>query len=160
MYPTIGHKPFELPKTSPVFQGMMKGDQKWVFLPIFSNSQPSITKTARRALYFDRFSKFFQILVQNKILHQSKRLREVSENIAISTLHITYPYYNTIVVIIPLWFWNHCCLVWITRVLYIDITSKNTSVVNDSWKLKIDSQRMRKIDWSGAYTDLSAPRGC
>ena len=55
--------------------------KKHVFLHIFHNSQPSFAKTARRALYFDRFQKFFQILAQNKISHQTKLSWGMYENL-------------------------------------------------------------------------------
>ena len=68
--------------------------RKSVFLSIFNDSWLSITKKARRAWIFDRFSIFFQILDQNNILHQSEGCSAVSENILFLSPRIAYPYYK------------------------------------------------------------------
>ena len=81
--------------------------KKSLFLAIFSDSEPSITKMARRALYFNRFQIFFQILAQNKIPLHLSRLRDMCENFCFYSLPLLYAE--------DLWsFWYVICTVIVT----------------------------------------------
>ena len=55
-------------------------------------SQPLLTKMAVRTLYVNRFSRFFQILNQNNILHQSRGVLGLYENITFFALSIALPH--------------------------------------------------------------------
>ena len=62
------------------------------FSCILPHSRPSLTKMAVRTLYVNRFSKFFQILNQNNILHQSRGVLGLYENITFFALSIALPH--------------------------------------------------------------------